>query len=249
MRHKLAAAAAGGLVLAVLWAAPALANVEEIGVCVAEELEVPEEDVTVLEEEGGEVEVPAQAADAEHLGEIVETCHVTANPILPAKGELIWGILSFAVLFFLLRRFAFPAVKQAMKDRTERIRSEIEAAEKAKTDAESVKEDYERRLADAKNEAGRIMEEARQDADAYRNQQREAVEAEIGEMRERARAEIEASKNQALADLRGEVADIALAAAEQVVEQSLDRDTNVALVERYIDQLAGTNGANGSNGG
>src|SRR5687768_13531325 len=134
MRRKLAATAAGGLVLAVLWAAPAMANVEEVGVCVAEELGVPEEQVTVLEEEGGEVEVPAQAADAEHLGEIVETCHVTANPILPATNELIWGILSFAVLYLLLRRFAFPAVKKAMTDRTERIRGELEDAEKAKED-------------------------------------------------------------------------------------------------------------------
>ena len=242
MLRKLAAAAAGGLVLAVVWAGPALANVEEIGVCVAEELEVPEEEVTVLEEEGGEVEVPAQAADAEHLGEIVETCHETANPILPATGELIWGTLSFLVLFALLWRFGFPAVKKAMQDRTERIRSDVEAAEKAKEDAEQVKADYERQLAEAKNEAAHIMEEARQDADAYRSEQREAADREISELRERSRADIEASKNQALADLRHDVAEIALAAAEQVVEQSLDRDTNVALVERSIDEVASSNG-------
>ena len=78
----------------------------------------------------------------------------------------------FAVLFFLLWKFGFPAVKQAMTTRTERIREDLDAAEKAKTDAESVKDEYERQLAEARSEAARIMEEARQDADAYRNQQR-----------------------------------------------------------------------------
>ena len=248
MRHKLAAAAAGGLVLAVLWAGPASANVEEIGHCVLEEQGVPPEDIEQLEE-GGEIEVPAQTVTAEHAGEIVETCKETANPILPATNELIWGALSFLVLFALLWKFGFPAVKQAMNDRTEHIRSDIEAAEKAKSDAESVKEEYESQLADARSEAGHIMEEARQDADAYRNQQRETAEQEVAEMRERARADVEASKRQALEDLRGEVADIALAAAEQVVEQSLDRDTNVALVERYIDEVAASSNGGSSNGG
>ena len=243
MRHKLAAAAAGGLVLVVVWAGPAWANVEETGHCVLEELGVPPEEVEQLEE-GGEIEIPAQSLDAEHAGEIVETCKETANPILPATNEMIWGMLSFAVLFFLLWKFGFPAVKQAMTTRTERIREDLDAAEKAKTDAESVKDEYERQLAEARSEAARIMEEARQDADAYRNQQREAVEQEIAEMRERARADIEASKRQALEDLRAEVAEIALAAAEQVVEQSLDRETNVALVERYIDEVSSS-----SNGG
>ena len=56
-------------------------------------------------------------------------------------------------------------------------------------------------------------------------------------MRTRAAAEIEAAKAQAVADLRGEVASLAIGAAEQVVERSLDRDTQVALVDAYIDQV------------
>jgi F0F1-type ATP synthase membrane subunit b/b' len=56
-------------------------------------------------------------------------------------------------------------------------------------------------------------------------------------MRTQAAADIEAAKAQAIADLRGEVATLAIGAAEQVVGRNLDQDTNVALVEAYINQV------------
>lgn len=63
------------------------------------------------------------------------------------------------------------------------------------------------------------------------------AESDIAEMRARATSEIESAKAQAIADLRGEVTALAIGAAEQVVERNLDRDTNVALIESYINQV------------
>ena len=61
-------------------------------------------------------------------------------------------------------------------------------------------------------------------------------------MRQKAAADIESAKAQAMADLRGEVATLAIGAAEQVVERNLDRETNMALIESFIDQVgAGRN--------
>ena len=63
------------------------------------------------------------------------------------------------------------------------------------------------------------------------------AEADIAEMRQKAAADIESAKAQAMADLRGEVATIAIGAAERVVEHNLDPETNKALVESFIDQV------------
>jgi F-type H+-transporting ATPase subunit b len=171
-------------------------------------------------------------------GQTVEQgCHEAPNPILPETKEIIAGGLSFLILFAALAKFGFPAIRKAMDERAEKIRSDLEKADTAKVDAEAKASEYEQKLAEAKTEAAKIMEEARQTADQYRDQRKTEADAEIAEIKERAAADVEAAKAQALADLRGEVADLAIQAAEQVVGKSLDRDTNVALVEQYIDQV------------
>ena len=97
-------------------------------------------------------------------------------------------------------------------------------------------------LADAKTEATRIVDEARDQADALKSDLQARAEADIAEMRERAAAEVEAGRRQAIGDLRSEVSEIALGAAERVVGASLDRGAQSALVDAYIDEVAGSNG-------
>ena len=120
-----------------------------------------------------------------------EACQEAPSPILPATDELIWGSISFAVLLFLLWKFAYPPVKKGMDDRTERIRAELEAADAAKSEAQAVLDEYQAQLADAKAEAGRIIEEARQAADAIKRDQEARLQAELAELRQRAVADIE----------------------------------------------------------
>jgi F-type H+-transporting ATPase subunit b len=170
-------------------------------------------------------------------GGMPEDCHEAPSPIMPATNEVIWGAISFAVLFFLLAKFGFPAIKKGLADRTERIRADVDAAETAKAEATAKAAEYDAKLAEARTEAARIIEEARQDADAYRSDKRTEADAEVARMKEQAAADVEASKAQAIADIRGEVATLAIGAAETVVGQNLDRDANVALVEQFIDSV------------
>jgi len=92
-------------------------------------------------------------------------------------------------------------------------------------------------LADSKNEAARIVDEARQTADQMRRDLLVRAEAESAEIRERAQAEVIAARDRAIADLRGQVAELAIGAAEAIVGQNLDPATNRALVDRYIEQV------------
>src|SRR5947209_6355562 len=91
-----------------------------------------------------------------------------SNPILPDGNELFWGVLSFVVLFALMAKFAFPGVQKAMQGRTDRIRENLDDAERVKTEAQTILEEYRDQMADARNEANRIIEEARQTADQLR---------------------------------------------------------------------------------
>ena len=176
-------------------------------------------------------------------GGSVDDCHEAPSPILPETNELIWGALSFLVVFWALAKFGFPAIKKGLEDRAEKIQADLDEAESAKAAVTSKAAEYDAKLAEARHEAARIIEEARQDADQYRQSKRTEIDAEIARLREDAQASIEASKSQALADIRGEVATLAIDAAEQVVGQSLDREANVALVEQFIDSV-GAKGAN-----
>ncbi len=173
-------------------------------------------------------------------GKTPDACQESPSPIAPAMNELVWGGLSFALLLFAMWKFALPAVKKGMQDRTDRIRENLDEAERTKAEAQTILEEYQRQLADAKNESARIIDEARQTAEQMRKDLMTRAEAEVNELRERTRSEIEAAQARALADLRSQVSELAIGAAEVVVQKSLDPETSRALVERYIEQV-GTN--------
>jgi F-type H+-transporting ATPase subunit b len=216
-----------------------------------------EEEPVIDEGDNGipiEDEVDPAEAEEEHeeelseIGECVEQsvaegidpeeCVESPNPILPATDELIWGGISFVIVFLLLWKLALPPLRKMMEERTEKIRTDIDTAESAKVEAQTVLQQYQAQLADAKTESNRIIEEARQTADELRADLQARAEADVAELRQRAQADIEAAKAQAISDLKAEVATIAIGAAEVVVRKNLDPATQAQLVDDYINQVA-----------
>lgn len=179
--------------------------------------------------------------ELEQANTIDVECQEAPNQLVPEPNEVIWGGLAFLIVFGALAWKGVPAIKKTMADRTERIRGDLEGAEAAKAEATRVLEEYRAQLADAKSEAGRIIEEARQQGDAVRREQEQRLQTELAAMRERAAADVEAAKAQAIADLRGEVANLAIGAAEVVVGRNLDRETQTQLVEQYIASVSNRN--------
>jgi F-type H+-transporting ATPase subunit b len=236
MRRTLIALAVLGLALG-LTASPAHASSGDIGACLIEEAHVLADEGNALADMDAE-----NAEDEEAALEAFEECEVIANPILPATNELIWGSLAFLVLFVVMLKYAYPPLRQAMADRTEKIREEVEQAERIRSEATAEESAREDELKEARKEAAAHVEAARKEADAYRTAEREKIDAEMVTLREQGQADVEASKQQALTELRGEVATLAIGAAEQVVGQNLDRAANERLVEDFIDSV-GSSGA------
>lgn len=192
-------------------------------------------------------EVEAEEAEIGHAeeecieilegGGSIDDCQEAPSPILPEVNEIIWGSLAFAVLFLGMWKFGLPAVRNMMHAREERIRTDLERAEAARLEAEGVLDQYRAQLAEARTEAGRIIDEARQSADEVRRELIARAEADAAEVRERARQDVTLATERAMAELRSRVGHLSIDLAEKIVERNLDRDTQMALIEQYIEEV------------
>ncbi len=158
--------------------------------------------------------------------------------ILPAIDELIWGAVAFLIVLFVLNKFAFPKLRETVEAREKQIQGDLEAAERAKSEAQQAKANYDKQIADARAEANRIIEEARQTADQLRKDLMTRAEAEVNELRQRSREDIDAAKGRAMSELRAEVSSLAIELAEKVVGRNLDAESNKALVDSFINEVA-----------
>ncbi len=160
----------------------------------------------------------------------------TANPILPTGPELLWGAFFFTLLWVLMRFVLLPPITKVMAQRDEKISADKAAAEQATADAVSVKQDYEASIATARQEGARLVDDARHRADASRGELVAAADAEIAQLRAAAVAEVTAAKEAAMAEVQGSVADLAVEAAEAVIQKHLDRDVQRSFVNDYLSQ-------------
>ncbi len=231
-------------VLVLLSAVPAAAAGETIGSCIFEEVHhVSKESGTVdATPKGDSVPGKEGGVRVDLTKDDLEKCLEAPSPIIPEPDEIIWGGAAFLILFGFMWWKGFPAVQRAMQARSEKIAADLDAAEEAKTKATTVLANHEEQLAGAKAEASQIIEDARAQADLVAAEIQARANEEVAQMRARAAEDIESARTQAISDLRGVVADIAVGAAERVIKSNLDVDTQRALVDVYIDEVAGGNG-------
>jgi F-type H+-transporting ATPase subunit b len=156
------------------------------------------------------------------------------NPILPATGEIIWSVVSFALLLFLLGKFAFPPVKKIMAERTAKIRNDIEGAEKARLEAERVLAEYRTQLEEARKEANRLVEEARKTAGLVREELLAKAHEEAAEIKRRAEESLQIEKERAMSELRASVGDLAVELASRIIAYEVDRRSVDPLVEQFL---------------
>lgn len=159
--------------------------------------------------------------------------------LLPHPEELIGGIIAFGIVFFFMWKWAFPAIGKTLEARSQAITGQLKDAEAAKTEAQSLLEDYRGQLADAKSQANRIIEDARGTAETVRAEITAKATAEAEDIVAKARAEADNEKARALSDARQEVANLSIDLAEKVIGESLDREAQQGLVERYLADLEG----------
>ena len=151
---------------------------------------------------------------------------------------LFWEIISFALLLFILAKFAFPAILKTLEDRERKIKDSLDQAERNRAEAEERLKEYESKLRAAAREAEGILDQAKERAQRAleENEQRLMVEAE--RIKGEAKREIEHEREKAVREIRGQTADLVLLVAEQVVGRSLTDVDHRRLAEEALEAVA-----------
>jgi F-type H+-transporting ATPase subunit b len=154
----------------------------------------------------------------------------------PNVGLIFWTILIFAIVLFVLSKFAFPKILGAVEAREAHIAEMIAGAERDRAEAAAALQEQQRLLDETRARVQEALTEARSTGERMREEMAAAARREHDELMVRARRDIDAERQNALDAVRREAVDLSLAAAEKLVRRSLDGDDNRRLVLDYLAQ-------------
>lgn len=147
-------------------------------------------------------------------------------------------LIVFGVVFLLLAKLVWPKILGALDAREQKILADLRAADEARAQAKAALADYERSLAQARQEAGAMIAQAKQDAQAVANELRSRNETELAEMKVRAMRDIDSAKSTAVAELHNEAATLATAMARKILQREVNAGDQQRLVEESLRELA-----------
>ena len=167
-----------------------------------------------------------------------EAGHETFSPLDVPIDEFILGTIAFFIVFGVLAKFALPAIKRTLDERTDRIEGGMARADAAQAEAEATLHEYQQQLAGAQTEASQIRTEAQAERASIIEAARTDAQREQAAIAERAGAALAADRTQAKAELSREVGRLAHDLAAKIVGESLEDDARAkAVVDRFIAEL------------
>lgn len=152
-------------------------------------------------------------------------------------GLIIWTTLTFGVLLVILRAYAWKPILSNLETREETIRQSLERAEEAKREAERILEENKKNLAKAEEMAQHVLREARELAEKISAESTSRAKIEGDKLIANARDEIERDKQLAMIQLHGLVVELAIKAAEKILDETIDEPRQKKLVENFINSL------------
>jgi F-type H+-transporting ATPase subunit b len=157
--------------------------------------------------------------------------------IEPGIGLMVWTLLVFGATMFLLSKLAFPRISEALGRRQQAIEESIDTAERTRTEADKLLEEYRERLKEARAQSDEIVQRARQVAETHEQEAKSRSQEILDEAAKRAERDIEAATARALSDIRREVADLTILATEKVTRKTLNEADQRRLVEEALGEL------------
>jgi len=162
------------------------------------------------------------------------------NPLIPPVGEIIIGLIAFAIVFFVFAKFVAPRFEQVFQARREAIEGGMERAEAAQVEAKAALEQYRAQLAEARNEAAQIRDQARAEGQQILEELRAQALEEQARIVARGEEQLAAQRQQVVNELRGQIGTLAVDLAGRVVGESLADDARRSgTVDRFLAELDG----------
>jgi F-type H+-transporting ATPase subunit b len=158
--------------------------------------------------------------------------------VKPEFGLVFWMTVSFLIVVFILRKFAWGPILSSLKERETSIEDALNAAKKAKDEVANMKAENEQLLKQARNERDMMLKEARDTKDAIVNEARAKAQTEADRMIASAREAIQNEKMAAITELKNQVATLSIEIAEKVIRQQLaSDDKQKALVNDLLKDV------------
>lgn len=147
------------------------------------------------------------------------------------------AIVSFAILYFLLNKYAFGPLFNVMEQRRELIQNQIKSAEENRKQSETLLASQQQAIQEAKKDAYQIIEQARTSSTRQSEQMIEAAKDEASRIKQDALRDIESEKNKAVAALKGQVGAMSVMIASKIIEKQVDEKSQQELVEQYLKEV------------
>jgi F-type H+-transporting ATPase subunit b len=171
----------------------------------------------------------------------------SANPLLPPVGEIIIGLIAFAIVLFVMFKFVAPRFEEVFRARREAIEGGIERAEAMQAEAKAALEQYRAQLAEARNEAAQIRDRARAEGQQILEELRAQAQEESARIVARGEEQLATARQQVVNELRGQIGTLAVDLAGRVVGESLADDVRRrGTVDRFLAELDGMAPAEGA---
>ena len=153
------------------------------------------------------------------------------------ESLIFWTTLIFIVFFFLLKKFAWKPILNAVKGREESINNALASADKARKEMQNLQSDNEKLIKEARAEREAMLKEAREIKDKMIADAKDQAQVEASKLIKQAQAAIQSEKQAAIADLKNQVASLSVDIAEKVIRGELaDKTKQLKLVEQMLGE-------------
>ena len=152
-------------------------------------------------------------------------------------GYLFVQIFNFAIIFVVLRAWVYKPILGLLERRRTTIAEGLEDARIAAEARQNAEQEAEKILADAQAKASQVMREANERADTQGKEVIAVAEAEAAKKREETLAEVESERERILGELRGQVGALAIAAAQKLINASLDEQRQRVLIDEFFSGI------------
>jgi F-type H+-transporting ATPase subunit b len=146
-------------------------------------------------------------------------------------------LIAFAVLFWLLSRYAFKPLFGIMEQRRQLVQEQMDSAAKNRSEADHYIEQQRQALQQARKEAYDIIEQAKSTGSKQADDIVSSARNEAGRLKEEALRDIESEKNKAIAELKAQVSGLSVLIASKIIEKQVDEATQNQLVDKYLQEV------------
>lgn len=141
--------------------------------------------------------------------------------VTPNPGTIFWMVIIFGIVLYILGKFAWKPILNALKDREESIANALSLADKAREEVAGLKADNEKILREARREKDEILKEAREIKDKIIAEAKEKANIEAQKSIDQARMQIESEKAAAINEIKTQVAELSVKIAEKLIQKEL----------------------------